>query len=270
MPHLLFKQWMLSEMADYGYDSRRSAKTMGGTEIIPGDQLFDMVDTNKIIDELAKLPPLGPNFPNQPWNNIVEWGNAPGAIQVQCTTFGSLKFVARRRTSDLLGESVWICKKVRPVSDIDDEDKEISVAHEMHEIVKNLSQEMIDSPAREYEDFERLAWRMWAGLKKEHPSYCMFPIGLRKQHENYYKLVFEFRGAGQGHVDSNGGFLRQFDVDLIWDAKRGLIRCWGYNIDSATNKSDWSVSPSEWDEWFTPNQPAQEIIEAVVNIFMQY
>lgn len=271
MRDLLFKQWMLSEMANYGYDSnRRSNRPMGGTETMPEDTLYDVLDATAIMTELTKLPPLGPNGPNQKWDNIVEWGDGAGAIQIECTTLGSLKLIVRRKISDLQGEATWICKNVRALSDVEDENKEISVAHELYELANKLSTVMIDAPAREFEEFERLAWRMWAGLKKEHPSYCMFPVGLRKQNDNNYKMVFEFRGAGQGHIDADGGFLRQFDVELVWDAKKGLIRCWGNNIESSQGRSAWNISPVEWNEYFSPAQDQQEIIECIAKIFMQY
>lgn len=269
MRDLLFKQWLLSEMANYGYDARRTNKVMGGTEIMPGEELYDVIDSSAIIEELFKLPALGPNNPNMKWDNVVEWGEGSGAIQIECTNLGSLKLVTRRKISDLLGEATWICEYVRPLSDVDDENKEIGVAHEVYEIATQINTKMMPAPTREFEEFERLAWRMWAGLKREHPSYAMFPVGLRKQSDDYYKMVFEFRGGGQGHVGDQG-FLRQFDIDLFWDKKRGLIRCWGYNIDSAQNSSDWGISPSEWDEYFSPAQEQPKIIECVANIFMQY
>jgi len=268
MQHLLFKQWLLSEMANYGHDARRSNRPMGGTETIHGDDLFDTIDTNVIMDELAKLP-LGPNNSNQKWNNIVEWGTEVGAIQIECSQLGALRLVTRRKISDLQGEVVWICKNVRPISDVNDENKEIGVAHESYESAAKLNTKMIDAPARDFPEFERLAWRMWAGLKREHPSYAMFPIGLRKQNDDWYKMVFEFRGGGQGNIGDQG-FLRQFDVDLLWDKKKGIIRCWGSNIDSAQNKSDWGLNPPEWNEFFSPAQDHTEIIECIVKTFMQY
>lgn len=270
MQHLLFKEWLLSEMADYGYDTRASSRLQGGTDIIKGDQLYDVIDATSIISELVRLPSLGPNEPIQKWDNIVEWGNGVGAIQVECTTFGSLKLVMRRKIADLQGEAAWLCKGVRPLSDIKDATHEISIAHESYEVVSQLSNKLMESPAREFPDFERLAWRMWAGLKKEHPSYCMFPIGLRKQTDDNYKMVFEFRGAGQGHVDADQGFLRQFDIELVWDKKKGLVRCWGNNIESQQGRSSWDIAPQEWNEYFSPFQDHSEIIDCIVKIFMQY
>ena len=263
-----FKQFLI-ELADYGFNSNPRNKPMGGTEIVQGDELYDVVNTSEIMSELVNLPPLGQNYPNQKWESMIEWGTGPGAIQVECTTLGSLKLITRRKISDLEGEDVWICKNVRPLSDVDDQHQEIRVANEVHDVVADLSEKMIDAPAQEFDDFERLAWRMWAGVKKEYPSYCMFPVTLRKQNENYYKMIFEFKGAGAGNI-ADGGSIKQFDIDLFWDDKKGLIRCWGYNIDSPTKKSAWNLNPSEWNEYFSPAQEKTEIIESVVSIFMQY
>ena len=96
----------------------------------------------------------------------------------------------------------------------------------------------------------------------------MFPIGMYKKSENYHKYVFEFRGGG---VEApTAGRAEQFNIDLLWEPKRGLIRCWGYDIDSTTRQHSWKVQPSEWDEYFAPTQDTKEIVESISRIFMTY
>jgi hypothetical protein len=96
----------------------------------------------------------------------------------------------------------------------------------------------------------------------------MFPIGMYKKSENYHKYVFEFRGHG---VEApTGGRAEQFNIDLSWNQNKGLIHCWGYNIDSTTRQHSWKVQPSEWDEYFAPTQDTKEIVESISRIFMTY
>jgi hypothetical protein len=272
-----FKNWIISELANYGDGGKSSfkksdglRKLTGGTEPEPGENLFDVIDGATTITELAKLPPLGPNFPVQVWENIVEFGDNIGAIQIECTTLGSLRFMIRKKINDLQGVPTWICKHVRPISDIDDQYKEIDIAHNLYDNqIKKFSEQLLEGPVKEYSDFDRFIWRLWAGVRKRHPSYAMYPVSLRQQNENYYKMIFEFRGQGAGPT-GDAGYLRQFDIDVFWDRKKGLIRCWGYDIMSDSKKSAWNIQPSDWDEWFSPIQDTKEIIECIVNVFMQY
>lgn len=259
-------------MADYGFGQDQRGKPQGGTESMDGDALFKTVDGGKIITELASFPALGPNKPLQRWNDVVEWGIGPGAIQVGVTPLGSMRIVVRRMTKDLCGESTWICAKVVPLEDNAAENKETSIAHDVYNMVTETSNEMIPGPAKEYEDFERLSWKLWAATKRNHPSYCMFPVAIRQQNENYYKLVFEFRGHGVQRQRNGGGGGRaeQFNIDMIWDSKKGLIRCLGYNIDSTTKQHSWEVQASEFNEYYSPQQSHESIIDSIIKTFLQY
>ena len=271
MNRLLFKRWLFSEMADFGFDRDQHAKPKGGTEEINGNSLFNPIDGGKIINELSRFPAIGPNSPHRRWNDVVEWGEGPGAIQVSVTPLGSMRIVVRRNTKDLMGETTWICTKVVPLGDNAAEDHEISVAHDVYDQVTEIANEMIPPPADEFDELERLAWKLWVGAKRDHPSYCMFPVGLRKQNEDYYKMVFEFRG--QGVLRQKGGRpgrAEQFNIDLVWDHKKGLIRCLGYNIDSTLGQHSWQVKPAEFNEWFSPKQEHEEIIGCITKIFLQY
>jgi hypothetical protein len=99
----------------------------------------------------------------------------------------------------------------------------------------------------------------------------MFPIDLRKQDENYYKLVFEFRGQGVGSpYNGKTGRSEQFNIDLIYYPKKGFLRCMGYDIDSSMRERKWSIQPSEWDEAFAPKDDENTIIENIVKLFLQY
>lgn len=268
MKNLQFRNWF--EFADYGFEKSSFNKPQGGTETLIGNVVHSPANPSLIISELSKMPALGTNEPRLKWNNIVEWGTGPGAIQICSSPLGSLKIIARRCTTDLLGETIWICKSVFPISDTRDENKEKSLAVEMHDKLIEITNSEIDSPSNDY-DIDRLAWKLWTAAKRNHPSYCMFPTGFRKQNENYYKLVFEFRGHGVEIFGSlRGGRAEQFDIDLYYDKNKGMIKCWGYNIDSTLGQHCWKVQPSEWNEWFSPKQETDEIIDCVIKTFMQY
>jgi hypothetical protein len=96
----------------------------------------------------------------------------------------------------------------------------------------------------------------------------MFPVSLKEMNSNYYKLIFEFKGSGAG--GPNSSIARQFDIDLSFNQEQGLIRCWGYDLSSSSAKRQLGIQPSEWDEYFSPNEDRKRIIEMITSTFMTY
>lgn len=268
-----FTDWMrlkgINEMANYGFENSSNLGPVGGTRDVKGEDPYHPLNTEEIIDELVRQKPLGIYKPrSQP--DIVEWGEHVGAMRVEFSPLGSYKAFVRRKIKDLKGENTWICKHIWPLQNESKHmDKEVPVAHEMYEHLEKLSMTLIDSPKKDFPEFDRLANKLISAVRMNYPSYCMFPAGMKKVNEDYYKVYFEFRGHGQQSPKDHGR-VEQFDIDLFWDRKKGLIRCWGYNIESAKSQHSWIIQPSEFDEWFAPSQEPEEIIECVKKIFMGY
>jgi hypothetical protein len=257
-------------MADYGFEGP-SNEIMGGTDIMKGEELFKTIKPNLIINELLQMPSLGQLEGVKLFNDEIQWGTEPGALKIEMSPLGSMRLVTRRLTKDLEGNDTWVCKEVYPIHDYKDQDREVKIASNLYERLTEISKQDIDSPDKEYDEIERLAQKLWYTTKKQHPSYIMFPTQLRKQDENYYKLVYEFRGQGVG-APYNGktGRVEQFDIDLIYYPKKGMIRCFGYDIDSSSRERKFYVQPSEWDEMFSPKQDSSDIVENIVKLFLQY
>lgn len=270
MNKLSFKHWLFKEMADYGF-GEFSSEILGGTDIMKGDDIFHHIDASLIINELIRMPKIGAIEAVKIWEDSIQYGNEPGALKVSITPLGSMRLMTRQLISDIEGNPTWICRNVCPISDFRDQYKEMEIADSTHKTLNEISKKPISSPDNNYEDIERLSWKLWNETKKNHPSYIMFPTTLRKQDENYYKLVYEFRGQGVG-APYNGktGRAEQFDIDLIYYPKKGLIRCFGYDIDSSTRERKFYVQPPEWDEMFSPKQDEDEIVENIIKLFLQY
>ncbi len=257
------------EWADYGFEKKSVLGPQGGTQEVDGDKPFNPMKTEEIIDELTHLGPLGIYEPRQR-ADIVEWGHEVGAMKVEFSPIGSSKAFVRRKIKDLQGETTWICKYVFPFTNENKlMGKETPIAHEIHEHLSKLCMELIDSPKKAFPEFERMVDKLVDGVRLEYPSYCMFPAGMKKINEDYYKVYFEYRGHGQSRMRS-GGRSEQFDIDIFWDRKKGLVRCWGYNIDSAASQHSWRPQPSEWDEWFAPSQDVHEVMECITRLFLTY
>lgn len=264
-----FKRFVnIVEFAEFGFGSKLMKRPMGGTKTIAGHKVIDIIHSSKIIGEIVNSGSIGNHKPNQRFQNLIEYGSEPGAIQLHLTPLGSYKIITRRLASAINGEQVWICKKVFPLEEGLHNTIEEVYASEIHDYMTGLNEENLDAPSVEFKDFNKLSLRLFANVRKTFPSYCMFPIGLFKKSENYHKCVFEFRGHGVEAPTASRA--EQFNIDLLYDKKLGLIRCWGYNIDSSTKQHSWRVQPSEWDEWFAPTQKFDEIVDAISKIFMTY
>lgn len=271
MQNLNFKTWILNEIADFGFGGQSTSKVQGGTTTMSGEKLFKNIETTRILKELMNLTMSGPFAARKIWEDTIQYGDGFGAIKVNVTPLGSERFIVRQKIHDLKGEECYLCHGVYPLHDDHDQNKETEIANMLYDKIKEISRAEVPGPVMSFNKFEDLAKSLWAELKVHHPSYCMFPVGFKKMNENWYKAVFEFRGHGVMSQNNNPtGRSEQFHLDILWDQDKGLIRSWGYPIDSSLRQHTWAIQPSEWDEWFSPRQDKKSIIENIVKSFMQF
>jgi hypothetical protein len=271
MQNLNFKTWIFNEIADFGFGGETSSKVQGGTVPMKGDGIFSSIDSSRILRELVALTALGPFAARRTWEDTVEYGDGHGSIKINITPLGSERFVVRQMIHDLKGEEAYICHHVIPLDDYEDQDRETEIANILYDKIKELRKKEIYGPVSDYEKFRDLAMDLWSRAKINHPSYCMFPVSFRKMDDHYYKAVFEFRGNGvYSQNNKPSGRCEQFHLDIYWDKDRGLIRSWGYPIDSSLGRHAWGIQPSEWDEYFSPNQDKKVIIDSIIKSFMQF
>lgn len=272
MNKLSFRRWaILKEWADFGFEKKLSdfkANQLGGTIPHEGSRPIDPIDSEIITDELNRLPPLGYFSCRSKMSNLLEWGYDVGALQVFISPLGSYKTIIRRKTRDLQGEETWVCKDVVNFKENEHNDNEIPLAHKIYNHLHELHKEELDSPKPEYKDFDKLAHAIFSEVRRNYPAYCMFPVGMKKIDEGYYKIIYEFRGHG---VEAPGGNrAEQFNIDVFWDKNKGLVKCWGYNIDSKVRQHTWAVQPSEFEEWFAPTQDIKKTVWIIKTILMTY
>lgn len=254
------------EFANYGFDFS-PRKILGGTKMQSGEKPINYVDSNIIVNEVSKIK-LNNLEGVQFWENIVQWGTEVGAVKMEVTPLGSYRIVIRKMIKDLVGENVWITKNVIDIDDDNLDYKETDYASDCIEKLNLIHAQNLDRPVNEYSEFDTLCWKLWNKCKAVFPSYIMFPVGMKKMDENYYKLVFEFKGHGVEAPTRSRA--EQFDIDVYFNKKTGIIKIWGYDIDSDTRQHDWKVQVSDFNEWFAPSQPIEEIISAVHNSLMTY
>lgn len=271
MQKLNFKTWILNEIANFGFGGETISKIQGGTVPMLGDEIFSKIDTSRILKELANLTMSGPFAARRTWEDTLQYGNGFGSIKINVTPLGSERFIIRQLIHDLKGEETYICHHVIPLDDYQDQNRETEIANILYEKIKELSRNEVFGPVAKYDKFKDLAMGLWTRAKINHPSYCMFPVGFKKMNENYYKAIFEFRGNGvYSQNNKPSGRSEQFHLDVYWDPDKGLIRSWGYPIDSSLGRHAWGIQPSEWDEVFSPNQNSKQIIDNIIKSFMQF
>lgn len=201
------------------------------------------------------------------WEEEIDWieqGN--NIFQVNVNPFGSLRITCRKEITDLNGEKIKVCKYVYSVND-NKTNREQQLAELIYNKVKKISEKNIDYTVDKY-NIEELAYELYNTLTESYPDYIMFPTKLRKMNENYYKIVFEFKGQGVGVPGSQIGL--QFNIDIAFDKEKGLIKCWGYDIDSPSGKRQFNIQPSEWYEYFSPKEKIKNIIKMIETTFLTY
>lgn len=259
-----FKRWIFSEWAKFGFEKEQKIPRKDPAD----EQPINPIDSHMIIDELARKPALGFDRPHQVWTDVIQWGNHPGSIRIDISPLGSYKVLMRRQMTDLTGETAWICVGVKNLNETDQDRNESAIAADIYDKIREIHLQLPLGASHECPKFEKIVWGLYDATKKEYPDYCMFPYGIKKMDENYYKIIFEFRGHG---VESpTRGRAEQFNIDIYFDKSKGLVRCWGYNIDSTVGQHSWKVQPSEWDEYFSPTQPIHEISDIITTIFSTY
>jgi hypothetical protein len=265
---LEFNNWYkLQEYADYGF-SDISSIVVGEKDNIfkqkPANVLFKV---DYFLDRLTEILNGESKKIVRKWAEEILWTDNSHLMETNVNPFGSLRITTRKHIKDLNGEITPICKDV---FDIDEKHngKEYDVAEVVYERIKKIRAQNYDYALKEYKDIEKLAVALYKACLNEYPSYIMFPKGLKKIEENYYKIFFEFKGSGAGAP----GNVRaeQFDIDLAFDKDKGLLKCWGYGIDSPMKQRLFIASPSEWCEYFSPKEDKNKIIKCIIKTLMTY
>lgn len=200
------------------------------------------------------------------WEEEVDWEDQGNNFQVNINPFGSLRITCRKEINDLNGDKIKVCKYVYSVND-KKTNQEQKLANFIYNKVKKISSKNIDYPIKKY-NLEYLAHSLYENLTKNYPDYIMFPTKLTKMNDNYYKIVFEFKGQGVGVPNSSIGL--QFNVDIAFDKEKGLIKCWGYDISNPSSKRQFNIQPSEWYEYFSPKEKVNNIIKMISTTFSTY
>lgn len=263
-----FKNWLVSEGKDlFGFERKAVPEKKADYDDMP----IDSIDADTIMESLMerKIDDMDA-FSN--FHDHVQWGRHPGAIQMVISPLGSFKSVVRRLQDNLLGERVWVCKKIMPYRDLVSADlsDEHGMADVMFEAIEECRKGEMEPPSKDYSELEKLTLKIAGDARKESikPEIMVFRGVRMVEKDRHYNIHFECRGHG---VEAPGSMrLEQFSIDMSYDPRTGMIRSFGYGIQSPTRQHLWQVQPSEWDELFSPHQNEEEIVSCVCSAFSTY
>jgi hypothetical protein len=232
------------------------------------------LDSSLVLDELARSP-LGIKQPSHIWHDMIEWGHGNnGDIKVVVSPLGSYKATIRKRQMDLEGNTIWICKKIIPLNDMSFPDQPVAkpnksesvISNEIYENLLKIDKELINASSHDFE-LEDLVVEVAQKVKIYAPQIFVFN-GCRKLDENNYIIYLGYRGQG---VEAPGSRrVEQFDINMNFNSKKGIIRTWGCEISSPTKGHKWESRPAEWNEVFATSQSKEEISESIINALMTY
>lgn len=270
-----FKEWLgKSPEKLYGFTNDYSfAKKQNSTiyELEP----LEPIKVSTIMKELFSMGKIGSKNPERIFENQIAYKSADdvGNLLVEVSPLGSLKIIVRKSTKDLQGETAQICKKIIPlINDYNhvgpsDDNEEFVIADSLNKFLSHIDLQGSDVPQKDWDGLRLLTVQMATSMRKLHPKVMIYN-GIVENTKHYYTIYFSFSGMGVEAPTANR--VEQFNVNLSYSNQTGLIRCWGNDILSPTRQHLWRLQPSEWDEYFTPSQKSENIIDCVQQAFMTY
>jgi hypothetical protein len=268
---LLFKEWFgVSPEEKFGFTPKIPEVQKKPFYL---EQPIEEFNLAKMLNELKLMGKIGTKNPNDSWETSVIYGEGVGAIQVDSSPYGSFKCIVRRKITDLEGTLTDCCRLVVPlINDFNhrgpNDPSESIVADKLYDKLNEIDREPLQAPKANWtEFFQRFIFKFNENVKSKHPLIMEYE-GYIKLDENNYLFSFTYKGYGNGLPNSQKA--EKFLINMQYQPNTGLIHSWGYEVASKQKARQFYVTPSEWDEYFCPTQPAHQIIDCLSEIFMTY
>lgn len=262
---------MIREGKDiFGFESKMGSSNNASKNTI-SDKPIIGIHSDVIVEFMLSNPLEGP-APVSEFSNQVRWGSNTGAVEMVISPFGSYKAIIRKAQPDLEGRHVWACKRIMPFKDLMNVNEVVDdrVADTILVEVDKVRREETRSPSHEYSGLASLTRKAANVFKRRDvcPDVFIFR-GIKEAVTNRsYMIFFELRGHG---VEAPGASrVEQFVIEMNYSPSTGMIRSFGYEVQSPTRGHRWYPQPSEWDEYFSSGQPDNEIVECIAGALSTY
>jgi hypothetical protein len=270
MHKLLFQEWLTkSPEVMYGFRPNMARAKVPFYQEEP----IEAFNTDKFMTSLGKMGQIDHLVVDDSWPCQLTYGQGLGKIYIVASPYGSYKIILRRYVTDAQGNLTPICRLVVPlVNDFNhrgpnDPGEEV-LAVKMFDKVKQINKEQFPAPNTNWhEQFVKFVYEFGKVTKLKHPEIMKF-AGIVKLNNLNYIVIFDLKGAGVGGPLNTK--TNKFLINLQYLPDRGLLRSWGYDVWSPSISWEYQPAYSEWDEYFCPTQPKEQIISCLMEIFMTY
>lgn len=221
------------------------------------------ISTYKIIKNLEKRK-LGALSSQEIWPSSIIWGKKDkdnyydGAIELDLSPFGSVKAFINRKITDLKGKEAWICIQAIPLTEFEDYDSDVEdkITDILWENLQKAVEEKPLLPKKEY-DIQPLVKEMYYYFQKEMPVWFIFENMVKlpdtDETKGNYIIYYSCRGQGAGMLWT-GGYLIQFNIQITYFYKKGIIKVIGYDITGEIQNKSWKLNSPEFEMYFSPEQ----------------
>jgi hypothetical protein len=237
------------------------------------EEPLEPLEVSLVLDELGWLGPINNKKPKRLFENVMSYGDVADKMQVVVSPYGSLKIILRKVATTLEGNYVPLCYSIYPLindynhNGVTDDRIENIIANKIADKLQEMDKRMMLSGQKGFEGTRELVLEMAQHVRANHPR-CMHFEGVIQSAENDFTIYLQYNG--QGVEAPSAKRVEQFDIHVNYDKNTGLIRCWGNEISSPTRQHLWQIQPSEWDEYFSPKQKNNEIVECIMNALYTY
>ena len=219
---------------------------------------------NEFLDRLARVK-IGSHLSHRTFEDQVQWGKTDGALRARLTPNQGIS--VERLTADLNGQPLWITKKLFKIKTNEFAGHEDVVAKELGEQINHIAHEKLDSPVANYKGLHTLTAKMVERVK--HNIHDMFVYQeLKKVSENNYNILFSLMGAGVGKIvrrtGNSGGWTPAGIIDLSYNPERGSMKGILSTVSVDNDADPWEIDIPYFMGEFSPSQPMEEVIQAIV------
>ncbi len=262
-----FSNWLLlqEDYAKFGLEPKRPTPE----DIIEKDKLVKPINLEYVLDDLKRQKLGVKTADGERFFGEITWGDQPGATRLYFSPFRGLRAVLRRLSTDLKGESVWICKKVVEVRNLFDEHPDTLIV-ELHNALKEVDAKQIDFPQQTSDfDMEKFVLHLAYKLRRDTTERTLMYEGIRRVVDGK-EYIIHWGCTGMGRQVKDQRRLDQFQVQVEYNKDRGTIHIVGNELGSKIKDYKWELSPSQFDEYFFPSQEEEEIVKCVLHSLNSY
>jgi hypothetical protein len=267
MTDFSFKNWLVNEWADFGFEDERKIPAGRDTRFytaINPDAPIDRIDIEQIINRLGGLHIKGVKG-RVKFVNEVFWGRGPGSMRVKIHP--DLHVEVSRMAHDLEGTPVWLTKRLYLINRAGYGGHEEFIVQEILGQVEMIKDLPVDSPKKDYHELENLVVAMSNKMRKVARGYFLFE-NIKKLNDNQYIISFSVRGQGLEAPSQRRVVANQTLV--TFDENAGRIRLTNKNIETNVGGHKWDIMPPDTDVNFFPTQPRDEIVEVIATTMRWY